>query len=341
MSATTPMSWVISTIAASMRSRRSRISLRISACTVTSRAVVGSSAIEQPRVAGQRLGDHRPLPLAAGQLVRVGVDAPLRVRDLDQLEQLDRPLAGRRRRHRLVAAQHLGDLEPDGVHRVQRRHRLLEDHRRPPGRGSSAAPAGRRRRAPLAELDRPVHVAFFGSRPSIAIAIVDLPDPDSPTIASTSPRFRSNLRRPPPGTRCRRPRSRCPGRGPTRTGVSARSSSTASAPAFRGGSMRPIAGTMRRRCCDRRSGRRAADVLTVVDRGASSALVLVAADPGRPVRRRCARLPWLAAGRPALLGVVLAPPRRGRRRRRAAGQRAAHDRPAVAGDPATSTPSGR
>ena len=29
--------------------------------------------------------------------------------------------------------------------------------------------------------------AFFGSRPSIAIAVVDLPDPDSPTIASTSP----------------------------------------------------------------------------------------------------------------------------------------------------------
>ena len=44
-SATTPMSWVISRIPASMRSRRSRISLRISACTVTSSAVVGSSAI--------------------------------------------------------------------------------------------------------------------------------------------------------------------------------------------------------------------------------------------------------------------------------------------------------
>ena len=36
---------------------------------------------------------------------------------------------GRLGRHRLVAAQHLGDLEPDRVHRVQRRHRLLEDHR--------------------------------------------------------------------------------------------------------------------------------------------------------------------------------------------------------------------
>ena len=44
-SATTPMSWVISRMPASMRSRRSRSSLRISACTVTSSAVVGSSAI--------------------------------------------------------------------------------------------------------------------------------------------------------------------------------------------------------------------------------------------------------------------------------------------------------
>ena len=45
MSATTPMSWVIRMIDASMRSFRSRISLRISAWTVTSSAVVGSSAI--------------------------------------------------------------------------------------------------------------------------------------------------------------------------------------------------------------------------------------------------------------------------------------------------------
>ena len=44
-SATTPMSCVISRMPASMRSRRSRSNLRISACTVTSSAVVGSSAM--------------------------------------------------------------------------------------------------------------------------------------------------------------------------------------------------------------------------------------------------------------------------------------------------------
>ena len=85
---------------------------------------------EQRRVARQRLGDHRPLPLATGQLMRVDVDAPLGVGDLDQREQLDRPLPSRLGSHRVVAAQHLGDLEADGVDGVERRHRLLEDHRR-------------------------------------------------------------------------------------------------------------------------------------------------------------------------------------------------------------------
>ena len=36
-------------------------------------------------------------------------------------------------------------------------------------------------------LIEPATWAFFGSSPSIAIAVVDLPEPDSPTIASTSP----------------------------------------------------------------------------------------------------------------------------------------------------------
>ena len=44
-SATTPMSWVISTMALSSLLRRLRIRSRISAWTVTSSAVVGSSAI--------------------------------------------------------------------------------------------------------------------------------------------------------------------------------------------------------------------------------------------------------------------------------------------------------
>src|SRR3546814_9684463 len=45
-------------------------------------------------------------------------------------EQFERPLLGDRRRHgAIVGAQRFHDLEPDRVHRVQCRHRLLEDGR--------------------------------------------------------------------------------------------------------------------------------------------------------------------------------------------------------------------
>ena len=147
-----------------MRSRRSRMSLRISACTVTSSAVVGSSATSTDGSHGQCLGDHRPLALATRQLVRVGVDAPFRVRDLDEVEQFDHPLACQLRGHRLVAAQHLGDLEADRVHGVERRHRLLEDHRH-----DAAAHRAQRARVEaddlqVAEADRPVHEGVLGQQ---------------------------------------------------------------------------------------------------------------------------------------------------------------------------------
>ena len=50
---------------------------------------------EQVGVVGDRHRDHRPLPHAAGVLVRVLVDPRRRVRDADDLEQLDRPAARR------------------------------------------------------------------------------------------------------------------------------------------------------------------------------------------------------------------------------------------------------
>ena len=43
---------------------------RICACVITSRAVMGSSAITSP-AAGERHRDHHPLPHAAGELVRI------------------------------------------------------------------------------------------------------------------------------------------------------------------------------------------------------------------------------------------------------------------------------
>ncbi len=324
-SATTPMSWVISRMPASMRSRRSRTSLRISACTVTSSAVVGSSAMSSVGSQRQRLGDHRPLPLAARQLVRVGVDAPLRVGDLDELEQLDRPLAGRLRRHRLVAAQHLGDLEPDRVHRVERRHRLLEDHRHDRGRGSSAARARRARRARgrRARIE-PRTDAFFGSRPISAIADRRLAGArladDRQRLAGvrgrTSPRSTAGYHV--PSTQKSTSRSRtCRRRVGRRSARRAARRVTGVLPSAR----------RRRRCWH--DGRVHRGVPAVVRPRADrrhrpsicAGACVVVARRRTPGRRRADAARGGAARRRRLLGDVLAPARRGRRRRRADRQR--------------------
>ena len=84
---------------------------------------------QQLRLAGQRHRDHHALPHSTGELVRVVTRAPLRFRDADLLEQLDDapfrllPVEIEMRIDRLA------NLPPDGEHRVQRRHRVLEDHR--------------------------------------------------------------------------------------------------------------------------------------------------------------------------------------------------------------------
>ena len=72
--------------------------------------------------------DHHPLALAARQLVRIGVELGGRVIDGDQLEQLERPVAGGGPRHSGMAPQRRRHLLADAVERVERRHRLLEDH---------------------------------------------------------------------------------------------------------------------------------------------------------------------------------------------------------------------
>ena len=73
--------------------------------------------------------DHRPLAHAARVLVRVVVHPPLGVGDPDGVEELDRPLAGALVGLVAVGADRLDDLPADPVDRVQRGHRVLEDHR--------------------------------------------------------------------------------------------------------------------------------------------------------------------------------------------------------------------
>ncbi len=83
---------------------------------------------QQRRIAGERHGDHGALAHAAGIFERVAVDRPLGIGNLDLAEQFDGALARGLLAEAPVQAEHLVDLVADGVHRRQRRHRLLEDH---------------------------------------------------------------------------------------------------------------------------------------------------------------------------------------------------------------------
>ena len=83
---------------------------------------------EQLRVGGEGDGDDDALLHPARQLVRVALDDPLRVGDLDALERLERARLG------LLLAlaedrERLDDLRPDLGRRVERRARVLVDHR--------------------------------------------------------------------------------------------------------------------------------------------------------------------------------------------------------------------
>jgi hypothetical protein len=83
---------------------------------------------DQRGPAGDGHGDHHPLAHAAGELVGVVVQALAGVGDGDLGEQVARGGARLAPVHALVEAQGLGDLLPDRQDRVQRGHRLLEDH---------------------------------------------------------------------------------------------------------------------------------------------------------------------------------------------------------------------
>ena len=85
---------------------------------------------EHARVVGDRHRDHRALAHPTGELVRMLIDTALRIRNPDELEQLHGALPRVVLAPVRVVREHrLGDLVTDGQDRVQRRHRVLEDHR--------------------------------------------------------------------------------------------------------------------------------------------------------------------------------------------------------------------
>ena len=144
-SATTPRSWVMSMIAESNSACRSRIRSRICACTVTSSAVVGSSAIsrsgslEAPsrssRAAACRrrtcADSRRPAGRGCGMPTRPSRSIGVRA---------GRPSSTRR----LVHPVGLDDLRAHRVVRVQRRQWILEDHRHPAATQAPHRAPGRR-----------------------------------------------------------------------------------------------------------------------------------------------------------------------------------------------------
>ena len=97
---------------------------------VTSSAVVGSSAISMRGLQDERDGDHDALAHAAGELMRIAArGTAIRIGDAELGQQVAAPRGGRACVDAAMLPQRLDDLRADRVDRIERRHRLLEDHR--------------------------------------------------------------------------------------------------------------------------------------------------------------------------------------------------------------------
>ena len=84
---------------------------------------------QQARLARDADGADDALAHAARHLVRVLRDPRLRRRDAHRLQKVDRPAPGGGARGALMHPDRLGDLVADREQRVQRGHRVLQDHR--------------------------------------------------------------------------------------------------------------------------------------------------------------------------------------------------------------------
>src|SRR5713101_4580948 len=107
--------------------------LRLDRHVQARRRLVGD---EEPRLAGDGDGPDHPLAHPTRQLVRVLAYPPLGRRDVHGGQELTSPRPGAASRHVLVRAQRLGDLVAHREERVERGHRVLEDH------GHALAPDG-------------------------------------------------------------------------------------------------------------------------------------------------------------------------------------------------------
>ena len=100
--------------------------LRLNRHVEGGRRLVGD---DEAGIAGKPDRDHHPLAHAAGELMRILIEPALRVGDADQPKQFDRARSRLLVIHPELNLQRLGDLQSDGQDRIERGHRLLEDHR--------------------------------------------------------------------------------------------------------------------------------------------------------------------------------------------------------------------
>ena len=83
------------------------------------------------RIAGQRDGDHHPLPHPAGKLMRKVAQPAFGIRNAHQFQQFLCPRLRRALVHPHMPDQRLAQLVAHGKHRVERGHRVLKDETDP------------------------------------------------------------------------------------------------------------------------------------------------------------------------------------------------------------------
>jgi hypothetical protein len=81
---------------------------------------------EELRLEGKGHGDHHPLALSAGELVRIGLGDQLGVRQVHLAEEVEHTALAFRRREKAMGAEGFRDLVRHPHHRVEGGHRLLE-----------------------------------------------------------------------------------------------------------------------------------------------------------------------------------------------------------------------
>lgn len=79
-------------------------------------------------IVGQRHGDHDPLSLATRHFMRVGFHPPFGIGNMNQPQELERLFACLRRTKPAMPADRFDQLIADRIERIERCHRLLEDH---------------------------------------------------------------------------------------------------------------------------------------------------------------------------------------------------------------------